>query len=139
VTTLNDRLTEADEIVLKVNDDLKNADSTRADSLRKSGKAIQDSIKNIRYLISGKPQEKQGYGNLPQVTIGNAIGELRRNVFNKTTVPGEQEERLFTEVTELVNQALKKGNNFFEGKWKAYRAYMEATPVKLFKDYTPIN
>jgi len=139
VTTLNDRLTEADEIVVKVNEELKNADSTRADSLRKSGKAIQDSIKNIRYLISGKPQEKQGYGNLPQVTIGNAIGELRRNVFNKTTVPGEQEERLFTEVTELVNQALKKGNDFFESKWKAYRAYVEATPVKLFKDYTPIN
>ena len=139
VITLNDRLTEADEIVLKVNEDLKNADSTRADSLRKSGKAIQDSIKNIRYLISGKPQEKQGYGNLPQVTIGNAIGELRRNVFNKTTVPGDQEEKLFTEVTELVNQALKKGNDFFDGKWKTYRAYMEATPVKLFKDYTPIN
>ena len=92
-----------------------------------------------RYLISGRPQELQGYGTVPQMTISSAIGAVRQNVVGKDAIPGPQEEKLYKDAADFVNDVLKKGNDFFEGKWKIYRAYAEATPVKLFKDYKPIN
>ncbi|MFZ1533318.1 MAG: hypothetical protein WAT14_04080, partial [Chitinophagaceae bacterium] len=55
-----DRLTEADEICTKITAQLKDLDGKEADSLRKSTKAMQDSIKSIREFISGKVDDKQG-------------------------------------------------------------------------------
>jgi hypothetical protein len=39
----------------------------------------------------------------------------------------------------MVNEVLKRSNNFFEGAWKGFRTLAEATPVKLFKDYKAIE
>jgi photosystem II stability/assembly factor-like uncharacterized protein len=139
IIALNDRLNEAEETITKINENLKNMDSTRADSIKKSGVVLVDSIKAIRYLISGKPQELQGYGTVPQTTVSSAIGNVRRNVLGKNVAPGAQEERLLTEAGNFLNEVLKRGNDFFDGKWKAYRAYVEATPVKMFKEYKAIN
>jgi len=139
VLTLGDRLNEAEETIGKINDNLKSVDSLRADSLKKSGASLLDSIKAIRYLITGKPQELQGYGSVPQITVSSAIGAVKQNVINKNSIPGSQEEKLYKEAADFANDVLKKGNDFFEGKWKIYRNYVEATPVKLFKDYKPIN
>jgi len=139
VLALSDRLNEAEETIGKVNDNLKNVDSVRGDSLKKSGASLLDSIKTIRNLITGKPQELQGYGTVPQTTAGSLIGAVKRNVISKNAIPGAQEEKLFKEAADFTNDVLKKGNDFFEGKWKIYRNYAESTPVKLFKDYKPIN
>ncbi len=95
VLELNDRLNEAEEIIGKVNENLKNMDSSRADSIKKSGKVLLDSIKSIRYLVTGKPQELQGYGTVPQTTVSSVVGAVKRNVVNKNVIPGPQEERLF--------------------------------------------
>ena len=138
VLTLSDRLNEAEETIGKINDNLKSVDSLRADSLKKSGASLLDSIKAIRYLITGKPQELQGVGTIPQTTVSSVIGVVKRNVINKNAVPGPQEEKLYKDAADIVNDVLKKGNDFFEGRWRAYRNYYEATPVKLFKDYKPI-
>jgi photosystem II stability/assembly factor-like uncharacterized protein len=139
VLTLSDRLNEAEETITKINDNLKSVDSLRADSLKKSGAFLLDSIKAIRYLITGKPQELQGYGNIPQLTVAGIISVVKRNVINKNAVPGPQEEKLYKDGADFINDVLKKGNDFFEGRWKTYRNYYEATPVKLFKDYKPID
>lgn len=98
-----------------------------------------DSIKAIRHLISGKPQELQGTGAVPQTTVSSVMGAVKQNVINKNSMPGAQEERLFKEAVDMANEVLKKGNDFFEGRWKVYRNYAESTPVKWFKDYKPIN
>ena len=136
---LNDRLTEADDIVKKVEANLKDADPRQADTLRKTGKIMQDSLKMIREILSGKPQEKQGYGNIPQVTVNSIMGEARSYILSKKVAPGLQEERLMKDAEMMVAAVLQKANFFFEGRWKQYRTLAENTPVKLFKEYKPIE
>ena len=136
---LTDRLTEADDIVKKIEANLKDADPKQADSLRKTGKIMQDSLKMIREILSGKPQEKQGYGNIPQVTVNSILGEARSYILSKKVAPGMQEERLMKDAEMMVAAVIQKANFFFEGKWKQYRTLAENTPVKLFKEYKPIE
>lgn len=136
---LIDRLTEADDIIKKIEANFGSMDPKQVDTLRKTGKAMQDSIKSIREQLSGKPQEKQGYGNIPQVTVNSIMGEARSYVMGKKVIPGVQEERLMADAENIVAGVLTKANAFFDGKWKQYQTLAESTPVKLFKEYNPIE
>jgi hypothetical protein len=107
--------------------------------LKKVAKAMLDSIKVIREQLNGVPQDKQGYGNIPQVTVNSVLQEARGTAMGKGTIPGAQEERLIAEAEKMVDDVVKRTNAFFEGPWKGYRALAEAAPVKLFKDYKVIE
>jgi hypothetical protein len=37
-----------------------------------------------------------------------------------------------------TKEAIQRINLFFDGKWKVYRKQVEETPVKIFKDYSPL-
>jgi photosystem II stability/assembly factor-like uncharacterized protein len=139
LTAITDALTEAEETIKKVEAQLKDAEGKEADSLRKTGKAMTDSIKAIRNHIFGKPQEKQGYGTVPQITPAGKLNEARGEVINKNKIPDAQEERLLADAEGLVEEAVKKANAFFNGKWKAYQQQAEATPMKLFKEVKVIE
>jgi hypothetical protein len=40
---------------------------------------------------------------------------------------------------EALDGVIKKANTLFDGVWKQYRTLAETAPVKLFKDYKPIE
>jgi hypothetical protein len=136
---ITDRLADAEESIVKVDAELKNVEGKEADSLRKVGRAMTDSIKSIRNFIFGKPQEKQGYGAVYQVTANGILNEARQEVLNKTKIPDSQETRMAEEAEGLVSEAVQKANAFFTGKWRAYQQQAESTPVKLFKEYKPVE
>ena len=100
---------------------------------------MTDSIKNIRNFILGKPQEKQGYGSPYQITVNGKLGEARQEVLGKTKIPDAQEIRLTEEAEGLVAEAVQKTNNFFNSIWKVYQQQVENTPMKLFKEYKPVE
>lgn len=135
IVNITDRLTEAEETLKKVEASLANMDKKNADTLRKVGKQITENIKAIREQLNGKPQDKQGYGNIPQETVNGLMGEARQLLMGKMAIPGVQEERLITYAEDAVNNVVKNANQFFTGSWKQYRALAEAAPVKLFKEY----
>lgn len=139
LTALNDRLTEVDEIMKKVEAGYANMDRKAADTIRKAAKPVADAIKEIREMLNGKPQLKQGYGNIPQETVNGLMGEARQLIMGKTAMPGEQENRLMGYAEEAVNGVIVKANALFEGSWKQYRALAEAAPLKFFKDYKPLE
>ena len=139
LTALNDRLTEVDEIMKKVEAGYANMDRKAADTIRKAAKPVADALKEIREMLNGKPQLKQGYGNIPQETVNGLLGEARQLVMGKTTIPGEQENRLMGYAEEAVNGVIVKANALFEGSWKQYRALAEAAPLKFFKDYKTLE
>lgn len=139
LAALNDRLTEADEIIKKIEANLKDMDAKQADTLRKVGKSVQEGLKAIREQLNGKPQEKQGYGNVPQVTVNSIFSEARMYVLGKRVAPGAQEERLMQDAENMISAVIAKANAFFDGKWKEYRSLAENAPVKMFKDYKPIE
>ena len=136
---LTDRLTEADEIIKKIEAGYSNMEQKQSDTLKKVVKSMQDSIKVIREQLNGKTQDKQGYGNVPQTTVNGILGEARFTVLGKSTLPGAQEERLIIDAENMVSEILKRSNNFFDGAWKGFRTLAETTPVKLFKDYKAIE
>ena len=136
---VTDRLNDADETIAKVEAALKNIEGKEADSLRKTGKAMTDSIKKIRNFIMGTPQEKQGYGSPYEITANRRIQEARGEVMNKIKIPDAQEFGLIEMAEGLVADAIKKANDFFNGKWKAYQKQADATPIKLFKDFKPLE
>ena len=136
---LNDRLSEADETIKKVEAGYRDMDSKKSDTLKKATKAMQDSLKVIREMLNGKPQEKQGYGNVPQVTVNSLLSEARSTLMGKRAVPGAQEERLIKDAEDAVNKVIQRANLLFGEPWKNYRSLVESAPVKIFKEYTPLQ
>ena len=133
-----DRLLEAEEITQKVDAQIKGIEGRPMDSLRRSTKVIQDSIKAIREFINGKPETRQGTGSVPQITVINQLGAANSAITSKPLAPGQQEEMLVKRAEDLIAEAIRKINQFFQVNWSAYRRQVEETPVKLFKDYNPL-
>ena len=139
VVAITDRLSEAEEIIAKVEAQLKNIEGSDADSLRKSGKAMTDSIKKIRNFIMGTPQEKQGYGSPYEATVTGWLREAKGEVLGKIKIPDAQEFGLIEIAEGSVDEAIKKTNMFFNGKWKDYQQQADNTPMKSFKDFMSIE
>jgi photosystem II stability/assembly factor-like uncharacterized protein len=134
LTDFTDRLTESDEIIKKIESSYNYMEKKDADTLRKVSKAMTDSIKGIREIMNGKTQDKQGYGQIPQVTVSGTLQEARSNILGKNSLPGTQEERLVAEAENQAVLLLEKANAFFKTSWKAYQTLVESIPVKLFKE-----
>ncbi len=139
LTEVTDRLTEADEIIAKIEAQLKNVEGKELDSLRKMGKTMTDSIKNIRNFIFGKPQEKQGYGSPYQLRVNEKLQTARGEVLGKNKIPDTQEINQIEIAETLVAQAVEKANVFFTTKWADYKKQAEATPMNVFKEYKAIE
>jgi len=139
LVAITDRLTEAEETIVKVEASLKNEESAEADSLRKMNKVMTDSLKSIHYLIFSKPLEKQGYGSAYQVTVSRKLSEARGIVMGKDKVPDEQEMALIVSAEQLLGELLQRTNHFFDTSWKQYQQQVNATPVKIFRDYQPLQ
>ena len=134
-----DRLTESDEVCTKIMAQLKDLDGKDADSLRKSTKAMQDSIKAIRETISGKPSDKQGINRDSGPTVLRAIQIASQYIGSKNVAPGAQEEKLVMNAEEKISETIKRINNFYTNNWAAYRQQVEGTKLNLFKEYKPIE
>jgi hypothetical protein len=135
---VTDQLTDAEETIMKVETGLKDVEGKLPDSIRKKGKAMADSIKNIREFILGKKQEKQGYGTPYQLTANGKLNEARFAVSGKNKIPDAQEEMLASQAETLVQQTVVRANNFFATRWKEYQLLVESTPLKLFKEIKPV-
>ena len=135
-----DRLTEAEEVCTKMQSQLKGVEGNDADSLRKTTTKIQDEIKSIREIISGKTSDKQGISKSPfEVTTMTQLQAAQQSIGSKMAAPGVQEETMVMNAEKAVADAVQKINTFFDGKWKDYRQQVEGTKVNLFKDYKPIE
>ena len=139
VVNITDRLTEADEMIAKVEAQLKNIEGAEADSLLKLGKVMTDSIKKIRNFILGTPHEKQGYGAPYEITVNARLSTAKWELLGKNKLPDAQEFVLIEMAEQVVVEAIQKANGFFNGKWKQYRQQADITPMKIFKDFKAIE
>lgn len=139
LTEATDRLTEANDLLIKITNQLQNVEGKEADSLRKTTKHMQDSVKAIREFISGKPIDKQGIARSSAPTVMTRVMEARRTINAKPMVPGAQEERLVQFAESMIGLVIQRTNSFFDTQWKSYRKQVEETKLNLFKDYSPIQ
>ncbi|GAC1584975.1 MAG: hypothetical protein NVS3B19_01810 [Ginsengibacter sp.] len=133
LTAVNDNLTDAEETIKKVNSAL--PEGKDGENITKMGKAMSDSIKNIRDFMLGKKQEKQGYGTPYQLTAYGKVQEAKQSITGKNKTPDQQEERLTSEAAQLTAEVVARANNFFNGAWKNYQSKVENSPIKLFKPF----
>ena len=139
LTEGTDRLTESEDVCIKITAELKDLEGKDVDSLRKSTKAMQDSIKAIREFISGKPSEKQGLNRDQGETVMRTYRTASQYIGSKNVAPGVAEEKLVVNAEIMVTQAIQRINNFFTGNWAKYRQQVEGTKLNLFKDYKSIE
>lgn len=136
-----DQLNEADEVVKKIDAQLKDLRGKSIDSLRNATRSIKGTIKSLRENIIGKPKEKQGYygGFAADVTPLSQLNLAYRYTLGRATAPGEQEEKLLQLARQMADESLKSVNDFFGHAWKGYRSLAENTKINLFKDYKEIS
>lgn len=127
-----DLLTEADDASKKVETYTKEMKGATIDSLKKSTKKLQDEIKALREFISGTTQTKQGYGQVPQITVMNQYQQASSAISSKSIMPGQQEKMLVERAAGLVLQAVTKVNAFKEDYWKKYMEQVNATKLDPF-------
>ncbi|MFM2145478.1 MAG: hypothetical protein RL732_314 [Bacteroidota bacterium] len=134
-----DRLSDASEVLGKINTQLQNIEGKEADSLRKTTQALQDSVKQLREFINGKPSDKQGIARSMAPTVMTRLQEASVYLYSKNSAPGKQEMQLVANAETVIGEAIGKTNAFFENAWKRYRKQVEETRINLFKEYPPIE
>ncbi len=139
LTTAMDQLTESDEVLTKMLAQLKGMEGKEIDSLRKATSKMQDTLKDIRELISGKTSTAQGITRSPELTVMTTLQTAQQSIGSKMVVPGPQVEILVINAEKAVKDIVDKINNFYSSKWAAYRQQVESTKVNLFKDYKAIE
>jgi len=107
--------------------------------LNKVHKAITEKVKNLREMMVGKRQEKQGYGTVATITPISIIRNASMLVMGKTSMPGAQEERAIAEAKVAADEVATKVNAFFAKDWADFRKLVEATPIKKFKEIEAIK
>lgn len=133
-----DRLTDAENVAKKIEAGAAGVEGKDADTLRKMCKQVQDEIKAIREQVSGKRNERQGYGDLPQENVVTAVNEARSVILGKPVAPGQQEEKLVQIVEQRMSPVIQRINKFFSGRWAAFKALYEGTKLNPFKEYKPL-
>ena len=139
LTQATDRLAESEEIMSKMQAQIAGLEGKEIDSLRKSTTAVRDSIKKIRESISGRTTERQGITRFDEVTVMSTIRTAQQYILSKSIAPGAQEEALLKNAEQLIADAVRTVNRFFDADWAAYRRQVEGTKIGLFKDYKPIE
>ena len=140
LTEAMDRLSDWEEILGKMQGQLRGVDVKEVDTLRKTTNALQDSIKKIREYIVGKSNaDKQGIVRGPQVTVMNRIQVAQQYIMSKSVAPGEQEQALVESAEQFIAEAVKRTNQFYATSWMNYRKLAEGTRPPLFKEYQPIQ
>jgi photosystem II stability/assembly factor-like uncharacterized protein len=140
LTTGMDQLTESEEVITKVLAQIKGVEGKEVDSLRKVSTKLQDDIKSIRELISGKTSDKQGISRSPfEITVMTTLQTAQQSIGSKIVEPGPQVETLMVNAEKAIKEIVDKINSFYSDKWKDYRLLVEGTKVNLFKEYKPIE
>jgi uncharacterized membrane protein YgcG len=140
LTTGMDELSESEELLTKMQTQLRGVEGKDADTLRKATTKMQDEIKNIREYINGKTSDRQGLSRSPfEITVMTQLQTAQQAIGSKMVVPGVQTVQLVENAEKSVMAAVDKINVFYSDAWKKYRQLVEATKVNLFKDYKPIE
>lgn len=139
LTEAMDRLADWEEVLGKMQGNLKGLEGKNADSVRKTTTALQDSVKAIRGFIMGTPSDRQGITRSSAITVMNTIQTSQSYIIAKSVAPGLQEEALLAGSEKMINEAVARVNRFYENQWKPYRKLVESTTVPLFKEYQPIQ
>ncbi len=104
-----DRLTEAEEVCTKMLAQLRGVEGKDADTIRKATTKMQDEIKSIREIISGKTSDRQGLARNPfEVTVMSQAQQAQQSIGSKMVAPGQQEETMVANAEKAIDDCSAK-------------------------------
>jgi photosystem II stability/assembly factor-like uncharacterized protein len=127
-----DMMSKAEEESKKVDTYISGMKGKEVDTLKSMSKTLNEEIKKLREFISGTPQTKQGYGQVPQVTVMNQYQQANMGISSKAIEPGQQEKMLVERAATMIEEAVKKGNMIKDGIWKNYMEMVRAAKLDPF-------
>jgi len=139
LVTAMDQLAESEEVLAKMQAQIKGLTGKNADTIKAATQKMQDSIRVIREWISGRPSDRQGLSRPASLTVLNSMQTAQSYIMGKSVAPGIQEETLVKNAEDLIKAAVTRINLFYSREWKQYRELVQQAPLQLFKDYPPIN
>jgi hypothetical protein len=133
LTDAMDRLSEAEEAAGRIETAYKDDKGAMADSIRKSTKAVQDSIKTIREFISGKRSTAQGYGQVPRTTVMSQFQQALQAIGARPLPPAETEQALVEEAGRQLSLAVGRIEAWLGRSWPAYQELVKAHQPDPFR------
>ena len=133
LTDAMDRLSEAEEAVGRIETAYKDDKGAMADSIRRSTKAAQDSIKAIREFISGKRSTAQGYGQVPRVTVMSQFQQALQGIGARPLEPGIPEKTLVEQAGRQMSVAVSRIDAWLGSSWRVYQELVKAYQPDLFR------
>lgn len=129
-----DKLSDAEAALKRVEDFFRDDKGAEAAAIKKSAKAVKDSIAGINAFISGKRQTRQGYGQVPQITVMNQMQLALRSISAKPVVPGKHEEELVAHAENMIASAATRISGFLNTTFRQFRDQVDKVKVDFFKE-----
>ncbi|WP_288368926.1 hypothetical protein [uncultured Roseivirga sp.] len=134
---LTNRVREANDIIEKVEAEMKNADKDATKELSEALKALKEKFEPVQKLTTGIRQERgQAVPRESFTTANNWLGQARRYASSRLTAPGPNERSLKENAQKMMNEAMQIVNDFFSNEWPKFKAVYDRTNLDYFKDFS---
>lgn len=131
------RVSEAAQIMTKVEAQMKNADKEAVKELKDLMKDMEEKFNEVRKVTIGMP--RSGGQNTPREfnpTASQWVSQARRYSSSRLTAPGPNEKGLIENGEKMMNEAMEIVNNFFENEWPKFEEAYKNTDMNFFKDFS---
>lgn len=131
------RVSQAAQIITKVEAQMKNADKEAVKELKEMMKEMEEKFNEVRKVTIGVPRDRGQ--NTPREftpTAGQWVGQARRYTSSRLTAPGPNERSLLENGEKMMNEAMEIVNNFFENEWPKFEEAYKNTDMNFFKDFS---
>jgi len=132
-----DNVREATESIEKLLTHIKHLEDEDTKAVRKSSKALTDSLVAFNDRLFGA-QGKQGIYRDPYSVTAylRAASNYIRSGYN---IPTSTEDRAITKAQEVVAELIEDVNDFFGDDWVAFKAKVDALEIALVSGFEPVR
>lgn len=131
------RLVEAQKAIGVVNQTLLLLDDSTQSDIKKEGKRLTDSIKNLMkiYMV---PEDFVGYDHV-SIRLNDRLGAARNYIMSSEQGPNQMAKLTHAQAKAETEKVLTQINKFFETEWTIYQKMVEEKSVGVFKEYEKIK
>ncbi len=136
------RVRDANSIISKVEDQMKNADKDKVKELKKITKETKEMLIEVRAIISGRPTPPgtQGIFRSSDPTANQWIFQARFAAQSRRAAPGPNERNLLENAEKMIQKAMDMADDFFTNQWPKFKNAYDETDLGFFKDFSePID
>ena len=131
------RVSEANQIIEKVEARMKDADKDAVKDLKEMMDEMKEKFNEVRKVTIGLPRDRgQAAARVDYPNAGQWVGQARRYASSRLTAPGPNERSLLENGEKMMNEAMAIVNNFFDNEWPKFESAYKSADLNFFKDFS---